>query len=97
MGLFVQLSGGPAGGPDGLAIDQAGNLAVAHARLGSLWIFSALGEPLYRVRVTEGSLVTNAAFGGSDGRTLFFTESHSGTILTVNLPEPGLPLYSHAI
>ncbi len=96
VGLFIQLSGGPEGGPDGMAMDRAGNLAVAHARLGSLWLFSALGEPVYRVRAECGPLVTNAAYGGPDGRTLFLTESQSGTILTVSLPTPGLPLFSHA-
>lgn len=95
VGLFIQLSGGPEGGPDGMAMDSAGNLAIAHARFGSLWLFSPLGEPIYRVRAGCGPLVTNAAFGGADRRTLFITESQSGTILTVSLPQPGLSLYSH--
>ncbi len=49
VGTFIQLSGG--GGPDGLAIDEQGGLAVAHIILGVIWIFSARGEPLYRVEV----------------------------------------------
>lgn len=96
VGLFIQLTGGPGGGPDGLALDVAGNLAIAHARFGSLWLFSARGEPLLRVRVPTGDLVTNAAFGGADGRTLFITESDSGTVLTAEMPESGLGLFSHA-
>ncbi len=30
----------------GLAMDAKGNLAVAHLGLGTVWLFSALGEPL---------------------------------------------------
>ena len=48
VGVFIQLSGG--GGPDGLAIDEDDNLAVCHVRLGSVWLFSAHGEPVLRVK-----------------------------------------------
>ena len=43
---------GPDGGvgPDGMAIDEDENLIVCHIGLGSLWVFSALGEPLYRIK-----------------------------------------------
>jgi gluconolactonase len=51
-GTFIQLSGGS--GPDGLALDTGGGLAVAHRGLGSVWIFSAAGEPY----VTESSTGT---------------------------------------
>ncbi|MCJ9711299.1 SMP-30/gluconolactonase/LRE family protein, partial [Bordetella hinzii] len=60
---FIQLSGSTAG-PDGLAIDQAGNLAVVHAQAGTVWLFSPLGEPLYRIRSCAGLRTTNVAFGG---------------------------------
>ena len=55
VGLFVQLSGG-LGGPDGLAMDEAGNLAVAHAGLGSVWVFDRLGQPIHRVRSCSRTL-----------------------------------------
>ena len=96
VGLFIQLSGGPEGGPDGLALGERGTLAIAHARFGSLWLFSALGEPTHRVRIGAGPLVTNVAFGGDDNRELYMTESSSGTILRVRANEAGLALYSHA-
>lgn len=47
VGIFVQLPGGYSG-PDGMALDSAGNLAVCHAGNGCVWIFSPRGEPLYR-------------------------------------------------
>ncbi|MFT5391755.1 MAG: gluconolactonase [Gammaproteobacteria bacterium] len=96
VGLYLQLNGGPGGGPDGLALDASSGLVIAHAQFGSVWVFSALGEPLFRIRVSQGALVTNIAFGGRDGRTLYITESASGSICTARLPHAGLALFSHA-
>jgi gluconolactonase len=84
---YIQLSGG--GGPDGLALDSAGRLLVAHVGLGTVWVFDACGEPVHRIRSCRGRLTTNLAFGGPDGRTLFITEAESGTILTAELDTPG--------
>jgi gluconolactonase len=94
VGIFVQLSGS-LGGPDGLAMDQDDNLAIAHAGLGSVWIFSRTGEPLYRVRSCEGLTTTNVAYGGQDNKTLYITESESGTILQARLPVAGRWMASH--
>ncbi len=93
MGAFLQLSGGI--GPDGIAIDEAGGLAVAHPGLGAVWIFSAAGEPLYRVRSCRDDHTANIAYGGPDRKTLFITESGSGTILMARVPTAGSLLYSH--
>jgi gluconolactonase len=94
VGVFAQLPG--IHGPDGLAMDEAGNLAVAHARPGIVWLFSAIGEPLYRVQsAVRGSRVTNMAYGGTDRRTLYITESYSGAILSAKMPVAGKVLYSH--
>jgi Gluconolactonase len=94
VGVFVQLSGG-LGGPDGLAIDTAGNLAIAHIGLGTVWLMSRLGEPLARIRSCAGLATTNVAYGGPDNRTLYITESESGSVLTATLDVPGRPMYSH--
>ena len=94
VGVFIQMSGGA--GPDGMALDSEGNLAVAHVGLGTVWLFSALGEPIRRIRTPQGILPTNCAFGGPDGRTLYITESQSGTVLKVRLDVPGRPLFSHS-
>lgn len=93
VGAYVTLLGGA--GPDGLAVDAAGGLAVAHAGMGSAWIFSPKGEPLFRVRSCTGDMTTNLAYGGADGRSLFITESTSGTILHARLEQPGNPMFSH--
>jgi len=89
VGVFVQLSGGPGGGPDGILMDSADNLGIAHVQLGTVWLFSALGEPLFRIRSCTGLLTTNLAYGGPDRKTLYITESATGTILTARLPVAG--------
>ena len=92
VGVFVQLSGGLAG-PDGMALDEAGNLVVCHAGLGSVWLFSPLGEPLLRVRSPAGVMTTNAAYGGPGRRRLYIAESETGSILEADMPEPGRRLF----
>lgn len=94
VGTFIQMSGGS--GPDGLAIDAEDNLVVCHVGLGSVWLFSSFGEPLLRITSPEGRLTTNCAFGGPDGKTIYITESKTGTILCADLPVAGRPMYSHA-
>ena len=93
VGAFITLSGG--GGPDGMALADDGSLAVAHVGLGSVWIFDRLGEPRYRLVSCEDLSTTNIAFGGPGGKTLFITESDSGTILAAEVGIAGRRLYSH--
>jgi len=94
VGAFQTLSGGYSG-PDGLAMDQDGGLAVCHNRLGTVWTFDPLGQPRFRIRSCRGLMTTNLAYGGPDNRTLYITESESGSILAVDLPVPGQPMFSH--
>jgi gluconolactonase len=68
---------------------------VAHAGLGTVWLFSRIGEPLYRVKSCTGLKTTNLAYGGPDRRTLYITESETGTILTARMPVAGALMYSH--
>jgi gluconolactonase len=94
VGIFIQLSGS-LGGPDGLAMDEQDNLAIAHAGLGTVWIFSRLGEPLYRIRSCQGLATTNVAYGGPDNKNLYITESESGCVLVARLPVAGRVMASH--
>jgi gluconolactonase len=94
VGVFIQMSGGW-GGPDGLALDAEGRLAIAHVGMGTVWIVDRLGEPVYRVRSCTDLHTTNVAFGGPEGKTLFITESGSGSILRADLDVPGKPMFSH--
>lgn len=94
VGTFVQLSGG--GGPDGLALDTEGRLAIAHVGLGTVWIVDRLGEPVYRINSCKGLHTTNVAFGGPNKLMLHITESETGTILIADLDVSGKPLFSDA-
>ena len=93
-GVFAVLPG--IHGPDGLAMDEAGNLSAAHARPGIVWLFSPLGEPLARVQSRKsGNRMTNMAYGGADRKTLYVVDSYRGEVLTAPMPVAGKVLYSH--
>jgi gluconolactonase len=92
-GHFVQL---PCAGPDGVALDDDGNVIVAHPTLGAIWVYSRIGLPMHFIKTCSGPMTTNMAYGGPDNRTLFITETHSGSILTARLPTPGRRMFSHS-
>jgi gluconolactonase len=94
VGAFIRLSGGV--GPDGIAIDEAGNLAVAHLGLGVVWVFNRFGEPIARIKSCAGMATTNVAYGGAERRDLYITESESGQVLVANLDVPGRTMFSHS-
>ena len=57
------------GVPDGLKVDQVGNLYCTGP--GGVWVFSPEGKHLGTIRLEE--LPANVAWGDSDGRTLYMT------------------------
>lgn len=87
-GLFLQFSGGRAG-PDGLALTAENGVVVCQTGMGLVWVHDALGRAIAVVRSPKGLGTTNCAFGGPDGRSLFITESDSGTILRADF-DPSL-------
>lgn len=94
VGCFVRLSGGLSG-PDGMAMDDEDRLFVAHAGNGCVWCFDRLGRPVHRIDSPCGITTTNVAFGGTDTRALFITESETGTVLRAEMDVPGRTMYSH--
>lgn len=92
VGLFITL---PCPGPDGLALDADGNLAVAHPGLGIVWVFDRRGIPVFRVQSCAGARTINIAYGGEGNRWLYITEADSGSILRARMPVPGKAMYSH--
>ena len=90
MGLFLQLSGGR--GPDGMAADESGGLAVAHPDMGAVWIFSHRGEALYRVQSCRSDVISNVAYQGNE---VYITDSGAGCILRATVPVAGRALFSH--
>jgi gluconolactonase len=83
VGTYIQMSG--ALGPDGLAVSARGELAVARAQGGSVWLFDGLGEPLARIRTPGGLWTTSVGFGGEGGRSLFIAEAQTGSLFVVEL------------
>lgn len=91
VGAFF-TSHGPSG-PDGLAVDEAGRVIVANPGLGCAWVLNHRAEPECVLRSCAGTSLTNLAFGGPDRRTLYATESVSGSVLIGPLDQPGLPIH----
>lgn len=92
VGQFF-TSYGPTG-PDGLAMDQEGNLVIANPGLGYVWLLNHRAEPIGIWSSPNGTSLTNVAFGDEDRRTLYCTESQTGSILKIRMPYPGMPLHT---
>jgi gluconolactonase len=92
VSIFAHMDGGV--GPDGMTVDSEGNVVVAHAGRGIVWIYSKRGELIYRIESCGSDELTNVAYGGPDRKTLYITDAE-GEILSARLPVAGHPLYSH--
>lgn len=93
VGVFRTFFG--TSGPDGMAVDAAGRLVVAHASLGCAFVCNPRGEITHVVRSPTGQTITNVAFRPGT-RELVLTDSEQGVVLTAMLPEVGAALFSHA-
>lgn len=92
----------PGRGGDGMRLDQAGNLYIAAGILSprgehetrdvppGIYILSPAGEMLGRIPIFE-DLITNLAFGGPDGRTLYVTAGK--TLFKTRVTIPGQVAY----
>jgi len=85
--VFADLRGSEPGVPDGMKVDQQGNIYCGGS--GGIWILDPQGKKLGRI-VHGQPATTNIAFGGDDWKTLYFTSRvHLGS---VNLKVPGIPV-----
>jgi len=85
VGRFCSLFG--PSGPDGLTMDKAGRLFVAHASLGQVFVFAPNGECIARIKSCAGPTCTNVAI--KDDR-LYITESSTGTVMVADISESSL-------
>jgi gluconolactonase len=85
VGRFCSLFG--PSGPDGLTMDKAGRLFVAHASLGHVFVFAPNGECIARIKSCAGPTCTNIAI---NGERLFITESSTGTVMVADISEASL-------
>jgi gluconolactonase len=74
-------------GPDGMTVDCRGNLYATEHGAKRLRVFSPQGKQLATIRVDAN--VTNAAFGGIDGKTLYITGA--GALWQLRLDVSGSP------
>jgi len=70
--------------PDGFGMDCLGNLYVASGTPGIIQVFSPSGTKLGSV--TVASSLSNMAFGGPEGKTLYITAGKALYSLDMNLP-----------
>jgi sugar lactone lactonase YvrE len=84
--VFTELRSPEAGGPDGVKVDQHGNIYSTGP--GGLWVIEPKGKCLGRIVLPE--LPANLAWGDSDWKTLYITARSSVYRLRVAIP--GIPV-----
>lgn len=75
-------------GMDGMRCDVKGNLYIARFGKGTVVKLSPNGEVLKEIPLT-GKKVTNVAFGGRDGRTVYVTLMDQGNLESFEVEDPG--------
>ncbi len=83
VGRFCSMFG--SGGPDGMTMDRAGRLFVAHVSLGHVFVFAPSGELIARIKSCAGPACTNIAIGGKNNDRLYITESVTGTVMVADI------------
>ncbi|WP_232461322.1 SMP-30/gluconolactonase/LRE family protein [Cellvibrio sp. PSBB006] len=73
--------------PDGMAIDCLGNIYVTEHTAQRVRVFTPAGEHLATISVDAN--ITNAAFGGAAGKTLYLTGA--GAVWSIDLDVAGFP------
>jgi len=91
VGTFATLTG--FGTPDGMAMDESGNVVCVQHNMGVIWVFNRIGLPIYRVESCATDKLTNVAYGGPDRKDLYILDGN-GTILTARMPVAGLTMYA---
>jgi gluconolactonase len=83
VGRFCSLFG--SGGPDGMTMDKAGRLFVAHTSLGRVFVFAPNGECIACIKSCAAHTCTNVAIGGAKSNRLYITESATGSVLVADI------------
>lgn len=82
VGTYVQMSGGL--GPDGLAVHENGNLAVAHAQAGRAYVYNIFGDTVAQIDLPEGLWVTSLIFKDN---TLYIVEAQTASIYQAEITD----------
>lgn len=86
VGTYLQLSGGL--GPDGLACNPQGWLAVAQAQAGRAYVYDALGDLIAQVRLPRGLWTTSVTFDPADPQRLIIVDAQFGAVFACHIPTP---------
>jgi gluconolactonase len=91
--IMAYLNGGA--GPDGMAVDEKGNVYVAYFDAGEVVVLTPRGKIVGSIKLPEGAgpQTTNVAFGGPDMKALYITEAAQNVIYRVKMNIPGLKLF----
>ena len=84
VGTFIQLSGGL--GPDGLASNSLGWLAVAQAQAGRSYLFDKVGDRLAEIRLPKGLWTTSVAFHPNNERLLYIIDAEYASVFSCEIP-----------
>jgi gluconolactonase len=84
--IFVTL---PGGDPDGIDLDNAGNLFVAHFGSGTVYVIAPDGSIKQKIS-TPGKKPTNLEFAGDELKTLFLTEVETNALYKLNVEMAGM-------
>lgn len=84
--LLIQF---PDFGMDGMRCDIDGNLYITRHRKGVVAVVSPEGNVLREIEMADGNNVSNLAFGGTDGQTVYVTVADIGNIQTFRTDRPG--------
>jgi gluconolactonase len=86
-------------GFDSLAVDSQGNVCVAMLVTGGVTVIAPDGDSVVRYVLGpefHDDMTTNICFGGPDLTTAYITLGHTGRVVTVRWPVPGLRLAYNA-
>lgn len=90
VGTFLQLTGGL--GPDGLATNAKGWLAIAQAQAGRAYVFTALGDAIAEIRLPQGLWTTCVAFHPDHPERLIIVDAQYGAVFSANIPDQRKPI-----
>ena len=83
---------GEVNGPDGMCLDENGNLYAAIFRAGKVKRVTPSGDIDFEIQV-DAPMTTNCCFGGPNLDKLYITEGSKGRIYRADLGIKGLPLF----
>lgn len=86
VGTYLHLSGGL--GPDGLACNAEGWLAVAQAQAGRAYVYDAIGDLIAEVRLPRGLWTTSVTFDPTNPHNLIIVDAQYGGVFTCHIPPP---------